>query len=242
MSNCEHYAELISAMIDGEISENEKAEIEAHTSQCAECRKMLEAFAAVSESLEELEDLPSGLHDGIMKKVKTADKRKKPAWTKILPLAACLTVVIFGGVKLMNTPDAKDNTMETADMYSVRTENSDAGDGEYADIIFAASSINAAKNDLVDSAVLDSEENEAAAENVMIVPAQLRQLLMPAENLQRGETKNSEMTLYCTVIFHDGNGDEEVQVFIDGDEAYADFGDGPVLVSGTAQEIIDMIG
>ena len=62
MNKCDEIQEKISALVDGEISESEKAEIEAHIEVCGECRAVFEAFTAVSEALCQQEEIPEGLH------------------------------------------------------------------------------------------------------------------------------------------------------------------------------------
>ena len=76
MSDCERYEELISALLDGQLSEKEKAEVRVHMAECPQCRAMYEAFAAVGAALA-AEDVPDTLHDGIMAKIHTAEKAKK---------------------------------------------------------------------------------------------------------------------------------------------------------------------
>ena len=98
MTECEKHQEQISALLDGELTDAERAEVEAHIAVCGECRAMYEAFAAVSGALDAAE-LPDTLHSGIMEKVNAAAKAKK-AQQKIVRLrpilatAACLVVVV----------------------------------------------------------------------------------------------------------------------------------------------------
>ena len=49
MNNCELYQELISRLVDGELSRKEYAVLEAHMENCAECSAMYAVFASLSD-------------------------------------------------------------------------------------------------------------------------------------------------------------------------------------------------
>ena len=108
--NCEKYQELISCLLDGEISPEEKIELENHIASCPQCRAMYEDFVALSGMMgESMADVPDSLHEKIMSGVRSAKKVKKPAIIRLRPYmaaAACFVVVIGavfalrGGVKL----------------------------------------------------------------------------------------------------------------------------------------------
>ena len=98
MSDCERFGAMISALLDGELSEAEEAEVRAHMAECAECRAMYEAFAAVGEAFK-THDVPDTLHDGIMAKVHEAEKARKTHGTIVrfrsfFAAAACLVVLV----------------------------------------------------------------------------------------------------------------------------------------------------
>ena len=113
MTECEKYQELISAMLDGELTESEQAQVEAHIKDCDECRAMYEVFAAVGGVLATDEDVPDTLHSGIMEKVNAAAKanktqRKIIRLRPILAAAACLVVVVGTALALKgNLPGMK---------------------------------------------------------------------------------------------------------------------------------------
>ena len=107
MSECERFEERISALLDGELSAEEEAELRAHLEQCPDCRAMYEAFAAVGEAVR-AQEVPATLHAGIMSKVRDAQKahhtqgvliRLRP----ILAAAACLVVLVGTTLALGNT-------------------------------------------------------------------------------------------------------------------------------------------
>lgn len=107
MSECERFEERISALLDGELSAEEEAELRAHLEQCPDCRAIYEAFAAVGEAVR-AQEVPATLHAGIMSKVRDAQKahhtqgvliRLRP----ILAAAACLVVLVGTTLALGNT-------------------------------------------------------------------------------------------------------------------------------------------
>ena len=107
MNECERFQEMISALLDGELSAEEEAELRAHMAECPDCAAMAAAFAAVSEAVA-AQDVPATLHDGIMAKVRAAEKAGKIQHTivrlrPILAAAACLVVVIGTVFALRNT-------------------------------------------------------------------------------------------------------------------------------------------
>ena len=96
MISCEKIQEMISSMLDGQLSDEERAAVEEHIALCPECAAMYEDFSALSISLkEEFSAVPAQLHDKIMSGVKA--RRRK---AKIIPLraylsaAACLVLVV----------------------------------------------------------------------------------------------------------------------------------------------------
>ena len=96
MRSCEEYREMISALLDGELPEAERAGLEAHIASCAACAETYDAFAALTLPEEEV---PATLHADIMARVAPAQKAlrgqrilaRTRAW---LTAAACLVFVV----------------------------------------------------------------------------------------------------------------------------------------------------
>ena len=68
MKKCEEFAPLLSAFVDGELTEEERAEVLAHVSECEKCRRLLGELTALHAALGELEDedVPAGFTEGVM--------------------------------------------------------------------------------------------------------------------------------------------------------------------------------
>lgn len=99
MKDCERYEPMISAMLDGELGEREKAELSAHIAGCERCGALAAAFAAASGAFSEgLEEPPEDLHGAIMERVGAAAKvrRSQTRFMRLRPIiaaAACVAVV-----------------------------------------------------------------------------------------------------------------------------------------------------
>ena len=101
MKNCEEFAPLLSAFVDGELTEEERAEVLAHVSECEECRRLLGELTALHAALGELEDedVPEGFTEGVMAAVRAEKAAAKPqakkrsAWRRWMPMAACAAIV-----------------------------------------------------------------------------------------------------------------------------------------------------
>ena len=101
MSECEKYQELISALLDSELSGAESAALAEHLKVCTGCAAMHQAFSTLSKTLSEgLEAPPAALHENIMagvrrESVKHANlPRISKPMKNILALAACSAIVI----------------------------------------------------------------------------------------------------------------------------------------------------
>lgn len=119
MTDCEKIQELISCLVDGELTAKEKLEVESHIAHCPECRAMYEDFAAISGMLsDETAEVPAALHSSIMESVNAAPKAKKKkgllvALRPYMGAAACL-VIIVGLVAMMRGGRGFDSAASTA--------------------------------------------------------------------------------------------------------------------------------
>lgn len=147
MSGCEKYQELISAMLDGELSAEKTVELSVHLARCPECRAMYEAFSAMREANEDdMQDMPAGLHDRIMTGVRAEAKGKKRGiMTYLRPYvsaAACVAVIIaavlavrgtgiIGGLGASGSAPAAANAAEP-ELYSYAMDTAGASDAAAA--------------------------------------------------------------------------------------------------------------
>ena len=109
MTDCTKYEDLCSALLDGEISREEKRALEAHLAECPACAAYLEDLRFMRESWHALEEPgPATLHEDIMasitaeanKNVIPAEKRRRPlpVFTILAAAAACVMLVGTGAL------------------------------------------------------------------------------------------------------------------------------------------------
>lgn len=115
MSDCSKYMDLCSAMIDGEITREEKRELEAHLESCPDCAAYLEDLRWMRDAWHVLEEQgPASLHEDIMagieaeaqKTVMPLEKKRRPlpVFTMLAAAAACVMLVASGSLsKFFNT-------------------------------------------------------------------------------------------------------------------------------------------
>ncbi len=131
MRSCEAYQEMISMMLDGELSAEQSEEVRAHIASCAECRAMYEAFSAIGGA--ELAEVPDTLHAKIMQGVEVAAKAKRTHGKilylrRVMTAAACLIVVVGTGFALKNSllPRRSDATSAAGngiEMYAMAADS-----------------------------------------------------------------------------------------------------------------------
>lgn len=138
--NCDKYLELLSARLDGELSEPEERELEAHLASCPACRAASAQLAALRPAFSELEDLPApeGLTKDVMDRIREKNKIVplfRRSWFKALAgLAACavLAVGLYGSMQRKGANDiAKDESlMARGFSQNAFEENGDVPTGE----------------------------------------------------------------------------------------------------------------
>ena len=141
MADCEKYIEMMSAMVDGELTKADEAELRSHLDDCADCRRVYSAFSGISGALsEELATPPETLVKGVMYKINLQKKGgRRFAFGRFTALAACLVLVLFGASYLGLFDGSSPNKTEsvaapkaasgdaTADNQTLRS-SSDAAD------------------------------------------------------------------------------------------------------------------
>jgi len=100
---CQEARVLISARLDGELSQQEERELDAHLAGCPACRELAEDLSALRLSLEALEDepAPAGLASRVMEQIRASETEKKavplfrrPQIRALACLAACAALCI----------------------------------------------------------------------------------------------------------------------------------------------------
>ena len=104
MCDCDRALELLSLELDGELTPEEKGELEDHLTGCGECRRTAEELRQLHTILPELEEeVPDGLHQAIMDRIgaekvvplssAAKGRRSLRQWVS---LAAVFAVILLG--------------------------------------------------------------------------------------------------------------------------------------------------
>ena len=103
MKDCAYYQELISRLIDREITPEEGEELAAHARECEECRAVYTAFVSLSDALcADLVDPPEELAENVMAEIRRSElwkqnRRPRRQIRRLAALAAGAVLVIGVG-------------------------------------------------------------------------------------------------------------------------------------------------
>ena len=147
MSSCEYYQELISRLVDDELSAEEQAVLVSHLEHCPDCAALVQAFQSISGVIaEDLAEPPEALSENVMAELRReaikTKNRKKRRWKGPLATAACLAVVIAAAWLMPNmfradsaapaemSAAASDYAAPQAPEYALPAEGIDPGSAE----------------------------------------------------------------------------------------------------------------
>lgn len=132
LKSCEEYSEKISCLIDGELSEEDKAELCLHLEACPECRTVYETLRALSEEIRSMDakapaDFTGGVMDAVRQSavkqptVKQGEKEKQSvfrggrfAFGRFTAVAAVFAVIILALSRILPGADEVGNSGDTA--------------------------------------------------------------------------------------------------------------------------------
>lgn len=108
MTSCKYYQELISRMLDDDLTKAERDELAAHVKTCPDCAAVYVAFRSLSEHLgADLEEVPASVHENIMAEVRRDSLRARNSvhrshrrWHTALTVAACLVMIVAASLSL----------------------------------------------------------------------------------------------------------------------------------------------
>ena len=97
--NCEEYRAMISCAVDGELTEEEQRQLDAHLMACEDCRVYRNALRSLSEALQTPVETPAALRSFVMGSVRAEMRKKKiRAFRRYGSLAACLVLIASLGL------------------------------------------------------------------------------------------------------------------------------------------------
>lgn len=141
MNGCEYYQELISRMLDEDLSRDERAALAEHLDTCRECAAMYQAFSALSDTISsDLTEPPEELCDNIMAELRRSEiirRSRKSGLSRqvksLIAAAACAALVIaaVGGVAIVSgrrtdnaVYESRTSHKSSADIYTTGEESS----------------------------------------------------------------------------------------------------------------------
>ena len=154
MNDEEYFEQLCSNSVDGTLTDSEREKLEEHLVECPSCAALLRDLKEMRALFEQEPELPDGLHDGIMDKLRQENKlhvvqpekpvRRMPVFTMVGVAAAVVLVVLGGGLMpsfstvgggSTASADAGDTSAAaTTDSYSIDAgEASDSAPEEVAE-------------------------------------------------------------------------------------------------------------
>jgi hypothetical protein len=134
MESCKEHIDKISAMLDNELDDLEKAELLSHINSCPECRSVYDAFSFISSALSsELVEPPQVLAGSIMKKITGKKENKKkiqPSLIRFAAIAACFALILFGASRLELFNDKFSFAMDSSANLQTANEAADLEQSE----------------------------------------------------------------------------------------------------------------
>lgn len=108
---CEEALVLISGHLDGENTEQEEAQMQAHLEVCPSCREILEALSQMDLKIQNLEvEPPTHFCENVMAAIRAEQvpvrKKKHPIWP-VLTTAAAAALLLAVGVSTLPKPAAQ---------------------------------------------------------------------------------------------------------------------------------------
>lgn len=221
--------ELISCLLDDELTADEAGAVHEHIADCAECRAVYEAFSAVSEAMkEDFKSPPEELRHGVMDKIAAAKKKKtRTIWLRTLSAAACLALVVLA---YASSGSGRQNNTDGADSSVILNSGNETVNSPVSEDMSGRSIPQQSKlSDVPLYTVQDAAGAEALAE-----------LLKPNDE---NKQPPSDTAPAAELLLTPGGSaeSESVLLYFDGNDAFADIGSGIYHVTGTATDFESII-
>ena len=145
MKDCLEYEELISALVDGEVSDKDRVRLKAHLETCPACAELFAAYRSMSKTVAAPEvEPPETLRDNVMRQVKgeRRESRKVIFIRRFAGIAAALVVVaglyivgkgLFGGA---NSAMPEMVVMDNGGLGMADSANAEAVQGQTDDAAY----------------------------------------------------------------------------------------------------------
>ena len=234
MSTCDKYRELMSAALDGELSEQQRAELEAHIASCGDCAAVFAAFSSISGELRGLEPVPEGFAASVMASIPA--RRARRSWRRYLAAAACLVLICAAAVRGLGDQSV------ASTMGDRRAAPYEASEAELAS---AEPQVNAALYDVaagdVDSVIFNGASAVDAVlsrDSTKFQPGEeaMRELLYALEYAEAAEAP--ERAADASISLADGT---VIEIWLSDGEAVCRLGGTSYRPEGSAEDISAML-
>lgn len=191
MKYCDDYAALLDLYVDGELSPEEMAGVQAHLDTCPGCRAYVDDALAIRAAFPDAEDaeVPDGFAQGVMAAIRAqaapqappAAPRKRRLSKLLLPLAACCAIVLlvrgvgFSGGKLEAPADTAASI--TAESYAEEPAAQEEDGYALAAAEARATPPEAAKNTVEDTVEETAEDAVSTYFTILSLPPEAADLL-----------------------------------------------------------------
>lgn len=259
MKSCHDYQELISRLLDGELSEDESADVQRHIAGCPDCAAVYEAFRSLSDALAgDLVEAPAALQEKIMadvrrEKLRIVGRPRRAVWT----LAACLALVLLAAASLprllrMGSPALNGSASQDVVMYASGAGAEAAPAAPAGAPIPAPEEARSADGSVDFEATMDSAADCAAPESAeceeeyILDEEQSRAFLSLLEDGRAASVAGDEGedAQQIRVVYLDGGQPYGLTLSIRGDEIFylRDDGSGSGRVNCSTEELFALFG
>lgn len=196
MKYCDDYAALLDLFVDGELSPDEMADVQAHLDACPGCRAYVDDALALRAAFPDAEDteVPAGFAEGVMSAIRAQSQAapKKGKLSHLLaPLAACCAIVLLirgvgfpGGSKAESASPAAgtEAPMEVESMLEEPAAQTEE-DGQSVCATAQTDGLEAAKN----AAAEDLSRSSSPYFAILTLPADALETALLADRAPTGE-------------------------------------------------------
>ena len=196
--DCEQALILISAALDGEITPEEREQLNSHLDRCAECRAIADDFGLISAALTEEIEIPVGLTEQMRAAVKdTSQNRKRTFLHRYGSLAAMLAIVLSLGAIVVSGAGGRNDVALFSGMGSAKMDAAAPAEAAPMPVPSVAAETKGKPQELLtaDSALFDAKaESEEMADGGYEQYGQVVE-----ESLNNGSTAPGDAAGGCTV-------------------------------------------
>ncbi len=174
MDNCTQMQELISRLLDKDLSREERETLRRHLEDCPECRTMYEAFSAVSGALrEDLSEPPESIRENVMSQLRREQmvRRSRRPWRTALTAAAAVLLMV-AGLRVVSLSRSSDTVKLSAAALPMEAGSAVQETAPEAEEAAGEEPVEAEEAAETEMALFDAAAFEAVADSDEVAPAE----------------------------------------------------------------------